>query len=68
VIPEARMTDMIELQKRLEGLKREYRGIRSMVEMMEKGTQREELQKMRAEKLKPLEVEIKRLEEEISKE
>ena len=61
------MTDMIEVQKRLEGLKREYRGIRSMIEMMEKGTPRKELQKIRAEKLKPLEEEIKRLEEELAK-
>jgi hypothetical protein len=60
------MTDVNELQKRLEGLKREYRGVRSMIEMMEKSTPREELQKMRAEKLKPLEAEIKRLEEEIA--
>ena len=60
------MTDVNDLQKRLEGLKRESRGIRSMIEMMEKGTPREELQKMRAEKLKPLEEEIKKLEEELT--
>jgi len=53
------MTGYNELQKRLESLKREYRGIRSMIEMMEKGTPREELQKMRMEKLKPVEEEIK---------
>lgn len=61
------MTDVSELQKRLEGLKRQYRGIRSMIEMMEKGTPREELQNMRAEKLKPLEEKIKKLEEELAK-
>ncbi len=61
------MTDMNELQKRLESLKREYRGIRSMIEMMEKGTPREELQKMRMEKLVPLESEIHKLEDDISK-
>jgi len=61
------MTDVSEIQKRLEGLKREYRGIRSMIEMMEKGTPREVLQKMRMEKLVPLESEIHRLEVESSK-
>jgi len=61
------MTYATDLQKRLEDLKREYRGIRSMIEMMEKGMPREELQKMRAEKMKPLEVEIKKLEDELSK-
>ena len=61
------MTDVNELQKRLEGLKREYRGIRSMIEMMEKGTPRSELHKMRAEKMKPVEEEIQKLEVEISK-
>jgi hypothetical protein len=61
------MTDVNELQKRLEDLKREYRGVRSMIEMMEKGTPREELQKMREEKLKPLETEIRKLEAELAK-
>jgi len=61
------MTDLTELKRRLEGLKREYRGVRSMIEMMEKGTPRKELQKMRAEKLKPLEDEIKKLGEELAK-
>jgi hypothetical protein len=45
-IPEATTTDMNELQKRLDGLKREYRGVRSMTEMMEKGTPMTELQKI----------------------
>jgi len=61
------MTDLTELKRRLEGLKREYRGVRSMIEMMEKGTPRNELQKIRAEKLKPLEEETKKLEEELAK-
>ena len=61
------MTDLGEIQKRLEDPKREYRGARSMIEMMEKGTPRKELQKIRAEKLKPLEEEIKKLEEELEK-
>jgi hypothetical protein len=60
------MTEMSNPQKRLDELKREYRGVRSMIEMMEKGTPREELQKIRAEKLKPLEEEIKKLEEELA--
>jgi phage host-nuclease inhibitor protein Gam len=59
------ITDVNELQKRLEDLRREYRGARSLIEMMEKGTPREELQKIRAEKMKPLEAEIKRLEGEL---
>ena len=61
------MTDVNELRNRLEGLKREYRGIRSMIEMMEKGTPREELQKMRDDMLKPLETEITKLESELAK-
>ena len=61
------MTEMSNPQKRLDELKREYRGVRSMIEMMEKGTPREELQKMRVEKLKPLEEEIKKLEVELTK-
>ena len=61
------MTDLNELQKRLEGLKREYRGTRSLIEMMETGTPREVLRKMREEKLKPVEEEIKKVEEEISR-
>jgi len=61
------MTEMSNPQKRLDELKREYRGVRSMIEMMEKGTPRKELQKIRAEKLKPLEEEIKKLEEELEK-
>ena len=62
----ATMTDASELQKRLEGLKREYRGARSLIEMMEKSTPQEELQKIRAEKMKPLEEEIRKLELKIS--
>ncbi len=61
------MPNVNELQRRLEDLKREYLGIRSMIEMMEKGTPRAELQKMRAEKLKPVEEEIKKLEQELTK-
>jgi len=60
------MTDLGEIQKRLEDLKREYRGARSMIEMMEKGTSREVILKMRIDKLLPLEREIQRLEEEVS--
>jgi hypothetical protein len=60
------MANLDVLQNRLEDLWREYRGARSMIEMMEKGTPREELQKIRAEKLRPLEGEIKRLERELA--
>jgi hypothetical protein len=38
-----------------------------MIEMMEKGTLREELQRIRMEKLKPAKEQIMKLEEEISK-
>jgi hypothetical protein len=61
------MTDVNELQKRLECLKREYRGMRSMIEMMEKGTPRSELQRIRAETLSPVEEEIKKLKKELAK-
>jgi hypothetical protein len=61
------MTEMSNPQRRLDQLKREYRGVRSMIEMMEKGTSRKELQKIRAEKLKPVEEEIKKLEEKLAK-
>ena len=60
------MTDASVIQKRLEDLKREYRGARSLIEMMEKGTSREVISKMRIDKLLPLEREIQRLEEEVS--
>ena len=60
------MTDASEIQKRLEDLKREYRGARSVIEMMEKGTSREVILKMRIDKLLPLEREIQRLEEEVA--
>jgi hypothetical protein len=61
------MTDMNELQKRLEVLKREHRGIRSWIEMMERGTPREELQRLRVEYLKTIEEEITRMEIELAK-
>lgn len=61
------MTRNDDIQIRLVGLRREWRGLRSLIEMMEKGTPRDELQKMRAEKLKPLEEEIKKLEVELTK-
>ena len=55
-----------DIQKRLVSLRREWRSLRSLIEMMEKGTPRDELQKIRVEKLKPLETEIKRLEGELT--
>lgn len=61
------MTRNDDIQIRLVSLRREWRGVRSLIEMMEKGTSRKELQKIRAEKLKPLEEEIKTLEEELAK-
>jgi hypothetical protein len=61
------MTRIDEIQQRLTSLKREWRGLRSLLEMMEKATPRDELQKIRAEKLKPLEEEIKKLEGELAR-
>ncbi len=60
------MTRNDDIQIRLVSLRREWRGLRSLIEMMEKATPRGELQKIRAEKLKPLEEEIKKLEEELA--
>ncbi len=54
-----------ELQKQLDDLRREYRAIRSMIEMMEKGTPRETILKMRKEKLAPMEQEMQRVEAEL---
>lgn len=61
------MTRNDDIQKKLVSLRREWRGLRSLIEVMEKGTPRDELQKIRAEKLKPLEEEIGKLEEELAK-
>ncbi len=55
-----------EIQKRLDDLRREYRGVASMIAMMEKGTKPEDLLKMRKEKLDPIREEIKKLEGELS--
>ena len=56
-----------ELQTRLDKLRREYRGVRSMIEMMQKGTEASALRKMREEQLHPIEREIERLEEELKR-
>ena len=51
-----------QVQTRLEELRKQFRAVRSLIEMMAKGTPKEELEKMSREKLKPIEEEIKRLE------
>ena len=55
-----------QLQKRLDDLKREYRGVYSLLSMLEKGTMTEDLVKMRREKLDPIQDEIRKLEGELS--
>ena len=62
------MNGEIDLQKKLDKLRREFRGVRSMLEMMQKGTEGSVLRKLRQEKLVPLEEEIQRLEELLKKE
>ncbi len=62
------MNGEIDLQKKLDKLRREFRGVRSMLEMMQKGTEGAVLRKLRQEKLVPLEQEIQRLEELLKKE
>ena len=57
-----------EKHQRLATLRSEYTGVRSLLEMMVDNTPREYLEKMRREKLKPLEEEIWRLETEIQNE
>ena len=51
---------------KLAQLRREYRGVRSMIEMMQKGTEATVLRKMRDEKLLPLEREIRKLEDQLA--
>ena len=60
-IQEKTMADIQDLQRRLEALKR------SMLEMMENGTSPKDLQKMRNEKLVPIEEAIRKLEAEMKK-
>ncbi len=55
------------LEKKLSQLRREYRGVRSMLEMMQKGTEVAILRKMREEKLAPIEREIQTLEEQLKR-
>ncbi len=55
-----------ELKDRLESLRRQYKGISSMIEMMEKGTPSRDLARIRADKLAPISEEIKTLERQLS--
>ena len=55
-----------EIRDRLDVLRRQYRGISSMIEMMEKGTARGDLARIRTEKLEPISREIKNLERELA--
>jgi hypothetical protein len=56
-----------ELQSRLEKLRLEYRGVLSLLLMMEKGTKLEDLRKMEHEKLDPIRNEIQAVEGELKK-
>ena len=60
------MPDSSDIQRRLAEMKRERLGISSMLEMMEKGTSRKDLTKLKKEKLAPIEEEIKKLESQLS--
>jgi hypothetical protein len=60
------MTAKNEIEKRLEALRLEYRKTYSLLSMMEKGTKREDLAKLRAQQLDPIRSEIKKLEAELS--
>jgi len=55
-----------ELEERLESLKRDHRGRRSILEMMQKGTTPDDLARIRREQLDPIEREIQRLKEELA--
>ncbi len=55
-----------QILKRLEELRREHRGVASMLAMMEKGTTPEDLASLRKEKLDPIRQEIKKLEKDLS--
>jgi hypothetical protein len=55
------------LQKRLESLQLEYRGMLSMLLMMEKGTKLEDLRKIEREKLDPIRKQIQMAEVELKK-
>lgn len=56
-----------QIQRQLEDLRRELKGITSMLEMMQKGTKAEDLAKMRREKLEPIREAISRLEGKMEK-
>lgn len=56
-----------DIRNRLDALRRQYRGVASMLEMMEKGTPPNDLARIRAEKLEPIKVEIKKLEAALAK-
>ncbi len=55
-----------QIQGQLEDLRRELKGITSMLEMMQKGTKAEDLAKMKREKLDPIRREISKLEGELA--
>ena len=56
-----------EIRERLDVLRRQSKGISSMIEMMEKGTPPRDLARFRAEKLDPISQEIRKLEGELAK-
>jgi cell division FtsZ-interacting protein ZapD len=54
-----------DINKRIAQLRLEYRKVFSMLSMMEKGTKKEDLLKMREKQLDPITNEITRLEREL---
>lgn len=57
------MEPKVELENWLDALKREFRARRSLLEMMEKGSTRRDLEELRQKELVPLEKKIKELED-----
>ena len=56
-----------ENQLDLENVRKEYRRVASILAMMEKGTPREDLARMRKEQLNPLEQEIRKHQGELAR-
>lgn len=55
------------IQLDLENVRREYRRVASILDMMVKGTKGEELAKMKREQLDPISEKIKNMEEEMAR-
>ncbi len=57
------MEARVELERWLDALKKEFTARRSLLEMMEKGSTRKDIEEMRKTELVPLEKKIRELEE-----